>query len=571
MIKKTVLLLLCLLPCARAELWLPTLFSDNMVLQRDMPVRVLGRGEAGSTVTVSFAGQERSAAVDGHGNWHVALEPLKPSAVPGVMTVAASTGDEKREFRNILVGDVWVCSGQSNMEIPVSQALNPEKEIAAANHPEIRLFKVQRDVALSGQEDVRVDLAWISCAPDTVGNFSAVAYYFGREIHREAGVPIGLIQSTWGGTPITAWTPVSATNSDPECAAVMKPWDELRAKVPDYETRFRSYVEERKNKLDEFNRILWQWVLREKEAKKSGTPFAEPAPKFDEPTVAPGHWTTPGGLFNAMISPLTPFAIRGVIWYQGESNAGSLEGAKLYGKQLPLLIESWREGWSRPDLPFYFVQIANYMAAQKEPHESNGWPLLRDMQLQTWKNIPHTGMAAAIDLGEADNIHPLNKQEVGRRLALHALKNEYGKNVTVSGPVFRSCRRDGDKAILKFDFAEGGLESSENMPGGFALCDSGGKWFWAQAEIVGEEIRLQCDQVPHPSAVAYNWANNPIGNVRSKSSGLPLVPFCATPGLDNLGVRVDFKGGAVEVHRLEAFELQPIWQKSCLSGGTLED
>lgn len=523
--KTTLLCLsLALLPCARAELKLPAVFSDNMVFQRDEPLRVWGRGDPGATVTVGFANRKQSGVVDDKGRWSVRLEPPKLMAQPEVLTVVSSEGKQRLEIRNVLVGDVWFCSGQSNMEIPVSQSKNAQEEITSARHPEIRLLKVQRDVTLAAGEEVPIALSWSPCTPESVGDFSAVAYYFGREIQRETGVPIGLIQSTWGGTPIEPWIPIAVMKSDSECAAVLKPWDEMRAKVADYDTNFGNYVEQRKTELLELNRVLWQWMLRQKEAKEKGVTFTEPAPQPRQPPL-PGHQNTPGGLFNAMVSPLTPFSIRGVIWYQGESNANLVESARLYGKQLPLLIKSWREAWNRPELPFYFVQIANYSAVQTEPRETGGWPLLRDMQLQTWRTIPHTGMAVAIDLGEADNVHPQNKQEVGRRLALHALNNEYGKTARVSGPILRSAKRDGDKIKLDFEYANGGLAARVGSPKGFALGDASGKWYWAEAEISDNAISLRSEKVPLPSAVAYGWASNPIGNIYDQSSGLPLVPF----------------------------------------------
>jgi len=496
-----------------------------MVFQRDEPLKIWGRGDPGATVTVEFTGQRQSGMVDEKGRWSVHLEAPRLTAKPEVLTVVSSEGKQRLEIRNVVVGDVWFCSGQSNMEIPVSQSQNAQEEIAAARHPEIRLLKVMRDVALAANEEVSVALTWSPCTPESVGDFSAVAYYFGREIQREAGVPIGLIQSTWGGTPIEPWMSVAVMESDPACAAALKPWDEMKAKVADYDTNFGKYVEERKKELADLNRALWQRMLRQKEAKEKGVAFTEPAPQPRQPPL-PGHQNTPGGLFNAMVSPLTPFAIRGVIWYQGESNANQVESARLYGKQFPLLIKSWREAWGRPQLPFYFVEIANYSAVQKEPRESGGWPLLRDMQLQTWKTIPHTGMAAAIDLGEAENIHPENKQEVGRRLALHALKNEYGKTATVSGPILRSARRDGDKVTLGFEYADGGLEARGGIPKGFALADTSGKWHWAEAEIAGDAIALRSDKALLPTAVAYGWANNPIGNLYAKATALPLIPFC---------------------------------------------
>jgi len=518
-------LFLAVLPCARAELKLPAVFSDNMVLQRNEPVKVWGWDAPGAVVSVEFSGQKHSSPVDAAGRWMVCLDPLEATKNSATMTVSSSDKSERRDIRNILVGDVWFCSGQSNMEIPVSSSLNAQKEIAAAECPEIRLLKVRKDVALVAKEDVVPEKPWSVCTPGSVADFSAVAYYFGREIQRESGIPIGLIQSSWGGTPIEPWIPVAAMESDPECANVLKPWREMEKGVPDYASHFDKYVEERKKELQELNRVLWQWMLRQKEAKEKGAAFNEPAPQPRQPPL-PGHQNTPGGLFHAMVSPLAPFAIRGVIWYQGESNANQVESAELYGKQLPMLIKSWREAWSRPELPFYFVEIANYSAVQKEPREAGGWPVLRDMQLQTWKTVPHTGMAAAIDLGEADNIHPPNKQEVGRRLALHALKNEYGKDIPVSGPVLRAVRREGGKVMLDFEHVDGDLEARGGQPRGFALADTSGKWHWAEAEITGEGISLRSDKVSLPSAVTYGWASNPIGNLYSKQTTLPLVPFC---------------------------------------------
>ncbi len=518
-------LFLALLSCVRAELSLPAVFSDNMVLQRSEPVKVWGWDTPGATVSVEFSGQKRSALVDEKGRWMICLDPLKASGDPATMTVSSSDKNERRDIHKILVGDVWFCSGQSNMEIPVSSSLDAQKEIAAAQCPEIRLLKVRKDVSLVAREDVVPEKPWSVCTPESVADFSAVAYYFGREIQRESGIPIGLIQSSWGGTPIEPWIPVAAMESDPECAAVLKPWNEMKSKVSDYDANFDTYVEERKKELQELNRVLWQWMLRQKEAKEKGVAFTEPAPQPRQPPL-PGHQNTPGGLFDAMVSPLAPFAIRGVIWYQGESNANQVESAELYGKQLPLLIKSWREAWGRPELPFYFVEIANYSAVQKEPRESGGWPVLRAMQLQTWKTVPHTGMAAAIDLGEADNIHPKNKQEVGRRLARHALKNEYGKDMPVSGPILHTVRRDGNKVTLDFDHADGGLDARGGIPKGFALADTSGKWHWAEAEIAGNSISLGSDKVPLPCAVTYGWASNPIGNLYGKPTALPLIPFC---------------------------------------------
>lgn len=511
----------------RAELLLPSVFSDNMVLQRDTPVEIRGRAAPAASVDVEFAGQTHAAIADEDGRWQVCLDRLAASATPAVLTVT-STGSggkpQKRQIRNILVGDVWFCSGQSNMEWAVNGALNAAEEIPAARYPELRIFKVRKDVTLEANEDALPEKPWSVCTPESVADFSAVAYYFGREIQRESGVPIGLIQASWGGTPIESWIPVPAMESDPECARTLEPWREMAAALPDYVSNFAGYVEERQKELQELNRVLWQWQLRKKEAKEQGTPFVEPPPEGPK-TPLPGHQCTPGGLFNAMVAPLTRFPIRGVIWYQGESNANQVDTAQLYGKQLPMLIESWRTAWNQPGLPFYFAQVANFHHAQTEPKESGGWPLLREMQFQTWKSVPHTGMAVTIDLGEEDNIHPANKQEVGRRLALHALRNQYGKNITVAGPLIRAAQRKGDKVVLTFDHADGGLTARDADPRGFALADADGKWHWADAEISGGEIHLRSKVVPEATRVAYGWANNPVGNIIGKATGIPLNPF----------------------------------------------
>ena len=633
---------------------LASLFSDHMVLQRDRAVPVWGWSSAGDTITVAFAGQVKTAGADVDGNWMLSLDPMPANASGAVLTAESKSG--KVQLADVLVGDVWICSGQSNMEWTVAQAANPAAEIAAAKHPQIRLFTVPR---LARQERQReVEAKWRVCSPESAGTFSAVGYYFGREVQGETGVPVGLIDSSWGGTRVEAWMSRAALEVDAECRREVGELDawyrtpESRAVMADYEKSAfsREAWEHAQGTPDpgnsghgrgwagiDFDDAAWPvmtipsrwqeaghnhtgvfwfrrvvdvpaaWAGRDLvlhlgacdktdttyfndaqigaigfevanswctprvyriagEAVKAGRNVIAtrvysnihqggligPAPDMklslaDEPgqnaiplegpwsyqiehdfgvvTQAPmpqgaGNPNTLSILYDNMIHPLVPAAIRGAIWYQGESNA---ENAGRYRRLFPLLIRDWRRAFRDEAMPFFFVQLANYMERQKKPVES-GWAELREAQTLTLSE-PHTGMAVAIDIGEANDIHPTNKQEVGRRLAFAALAQVYGLPVVPSGPLYRSHRVEDGTIRVEFDYADAGLKTSDGgLPQAFAIAGADGKFEWAEAVIDGVTVVVRSDRVREPVAVRYAWANNPAVNLHG-ASGLPASPF----------------------------------------------
>ncbi len=447
-------------PALHADVKLPAVLGDHMVLQQDMPVPIWGWSGAGEDVTVKFAGQNQSAKADADGKWSVKLSPLTASDQPGDLVVS---GKNTLTLKDVLVGEVWLCSGQSNMEFNVGSTKNAQQEIQDANYPQIRLFSVPKATLEEPQSDTHG--AWQPCSPQTVGGFSAVGYFFGRELNKELHIPIGLIHSSWGGTVAEAWAQRSYLEKDPD----------------------------------------YQKILERVEHEKK-----------DSPNRA-------AYLYNGMIAPIVPVAIRGTIWYQGEANANR---AYQYRKLLPTMIKSWRDAWGEPDMAFLIVSLANFQKPQAQPGESD-WAELREAQASVARQ-PHNGLALAIDLADEANpedIHPHNKQEVGRRLALVALAKTYGKNVVCSGPEFASMKIEGEKAIVQFKNAEGGLEANGGEPvKGFQIAGEDKKWQWAKGEIRGDHVVLSSDDVKAPVAVRYGWAINPVTNLYNKA-GLPTVPF----------------------------------------------
>ena len=488
---------LCLVlaaPCL-ADVKLHALFSDNMVLQSDMKVPVWGKAEPGEAVTVAIGDQKETATAGTKGHWKVELMPLKAGG-PFIMTV---TGKNSISLQNVLVGEVWVCSGQSNMQTKVSSAANAGTEIAEAKYPQIRLFTVSMRVSDTPQENVKGK--WVECSPETVAGFSAVAYFFGRDIHKSLGVPVGLIHTSWGGTPAQSWTSRGALESDPDLKAYLDSW----AKV----------IENYPQKLDEYKNALEKWTA----ATQAAQPTTQPARRPSAP-AGPGSPNQPSGLYNAMIAPLVPYAIRGAIWYQGESNAGQ---AYLYRKLFPAMITDWRRAWGEGDFPFLFVQLANFQARMDQPSESS-WAELREAQLMTLK-LPKTAMAVIIDIGDAKDIHPKNKQDVGHRLALGARAAAYGQDLVYSGPVYDSMTIEGDKIRLSFKHVGGGLaaKGGETLKG-FAVAGKDRKFVWADARIDGQTVIVSSPSVPQPVAARYAWANNPECNLYNREN-LPATPF----------------------------------------------
>lgn len=482
---------------AVAEPRLPALIGDHMVIQRDAAAPVWGWADGGESITVSIAGQITKTVAAGDGRWVVMLKPMRAGG-PHIMTVK---GAEKTvTIQDVMVGEVWVCSGQSNMEWPVRLAANAEEEIGKANHPSIRLFKVAHKTAETPQADCEAQ--WTVCTAVTIGDFSAVGYYFGRELRKELDVPIGLIQSTWGGTPAEAWTSAGALKANGTFKPLLDRWQQLLAEYPEAQ---KKYEED-----------LKAWEAAAEQAKSEGK---EP-PRRPFPPRGPEHPHRPSSLYNGMIAPLTNYAIQGVIWYQGESNAGR---AYQYRMLFPAMIQDWRKNWHGDrSFPFLFVQLANFRAAQDEPGESE-WAELREAQTKAL-SIENTGMAVTIDIGEADDIHPKNKQEVGRRLALQAMGRAYQSMLVHSGPMYREMKIEGNAIRLSFDNPHGGLEARGGPLRGFAIAGEDRKFVWADARIEGLEVVVSSEAVPQPVAVRYAWADNPVANLYN-GAGLPASPF----------------------------------------------
>ncbi|HUT31892.1 MAG TPA: sialate O-acetylesterase [Planctomycetota bacterium] len=421
-----VVLAVALAVSAVADVKLPAVVSSNMVVQRGVKARIWGTADAGEQVTVTLGTQKQTAKADDKGDWAVVLEPMKEGG-PLEMTVA---GKNTIKLENVLVGDVWVCSGQSNMEFSEGGCNNAKDEAAAANFPNIRHFGLQKAVSATPLKEAKG--AWAVCSPGTVSRFTAVGYFFGRHLHKELNVPIGLLHTSWGGTPAQAWTSRAALEAVPEMQHYVKALDAVA-----------NPSDEAKKKFEE---ALKKWednAAKAKEAKK------QPPRKPAMPGVG-AH--TPSALYNAMIAPVTPYTIRGAIWYQGESNAGN---AKDYRILFPTMIKNWRKDWGQGDFPFLFVQLANFMGVDKTPAD-HGWADLREAQDMTLA-LPKAGQACIIDIGEARDIHPKNKQDVGKRLALAALAIEYGKDIVYSGPRFDKMTVEGNKARIAFKHVGGGL------------------------------------------------------------------------------------------------------------------
>jgi sialate O-acetylesterase len=487
---------------ARADVKLPAIFSDHMVLQRDVAVPVWGWAEPSEVVTVSIAGQTKIATADAAGKWSVKLDKL---AAGETLTMVVS-GKNKLTVNDVLVGEVWLASGQSNMQMWVKSVQDLEKEKAAAKFPQLRMFTVTRHEAVTPQTDC--EGKWVLCSPETVETFSATAYFFGRELHQKLGLPVGFINASVGATPIEGWTSMEKMEGKKELAPVFNEWA-AKLRVPfdpvkeqaKYEKQLASF------KVSSAKRVA--------EGKPAGYAPAKPVPAREDKNY-------PGNLFNGMIAPVIPYAIRGGIWYQGE-NSGRAGFAQLYEYQLPLLIADWRERWGQGAFPFAWVQLANYREYTNSPSPVSHWARVRDGMLKSLA-VTNTGMAVAIDIGEADNIHPKNKQEVGRRLGLWARATVYGEKIPFSGPLPAGHKINGDKIILSFTHTDGGLMAVGGELSGFVIAGADKKWHWAKARIEGEQVIVSSEEVKKPVAVRYAWADNPKCNLYN-GAGLPASPF----------------------------------------------
>ena len=488
--------LLLVVSAARAEVSLPAIFSDHMVLQRDVPIPVWGRAEAGEEVSVTIAGQTKTTKAGADGKWRVKLDKIS-AAEPVSCTVR---GKNEIVISDVLAGEVWLCSGQSNMGFVVRDAENFEQEKAAAEHPKLRMFIVTSGAATEPQE--KCNGKWIVCGPETVGGFSATAYFFGRDLQAKLGAPVGLIHSSVGGTPIEAWTSLAAQKDVPEVQPIFESWEKRiatwdPAKVQaDFETKNAAYP-----------------ALAEK-AKADG----KPAPRKPTMPVEPAIDShRPANLFNGKIAPLIPYAIKGAIWYQGEANSGSPAAGLAYRKQLPLLISDWRARWGQGDFPFAWVQLPDFVNGS-----SDGWCLVREAMLQSLR-LPHTGMAVTLGLGEKHNVHPVKKQEVGRRLSLWALGTVYGGKGETSGPLYAGHKIDGSDVTITFTHADG-LTAAGGELKGFVIAGDDHEWKPALTKIDGDKIIVSTPDGANAAAVRYAWASDPEWSL-TNAAGLPASPF----------------------------------------------
>jgi sialate O-acetylesterase len=616
---------------SKADVHIADIFSDNMVLQRNLNVKVWGNASPGEKLSLSFNGQRHTTKADKKGNWLVVLCPMKAGG-PLNMTIS---GKNEIVLKNILIGDVWLCSGQSNMQMKVSETNNAETEIEKANYPNIRLFDVPRKVS-TVPIDTMPNRRWQICTPEKVKEFSAVGYYFGRDLQEEIDVPIGLIHSSWGGTCVETWTSKPSITKLPF-------YEDFGTRIDNYNvsTIAQKYEDDLKNALGGFPEkeigmgekwmlpstdrsdwltmklpTLWEnasyhrlngrvwfsydfnltaegldsiaqlhlgkihdsditWVNGKKvgelkwgndvervypvpaqllkvgknnisvriEDKYYKGGFASKADrlflqwgqkqiplsgdwKFKVDTViadfAPKPNDVPSLLYNAMINPLIPYGIKGVIWYQGESNTPR---SKEYEVTFPNMINNWREDWQQGDFPFLFVQLANFKKPSTTPQDDD-WSELRETQTKTL-SVKNTGMAVAIDIGEAYDIHPKNKQDVGRRLMLSALKVAYGKDIVHSGPIYKSMQVEGDKAIISFEQIGTGLQvkNKHGYINEFEIAGDDKKFYWAKAKLDGDKIIVWSDQVKKPVAVRFGWSSNPNGFNLYNKEGLPASPF----------------------------------------------
>ncbi len=455
-----------------AEVKLNPIFGDGMVLQQGVEVPIWGTARDGEKITVKFQKQSVTTTAS-NGRWMVHLKSLKAGG-PFSLTIS---GDNTITLQDVLIGEVWLASGQSNMAFALSRAHNAREAIPAAVDPQLRLFTVARGA--NDQPQTEVSGNWTKCTPETAANFSAVAYFFGRDLRSSLKIPIGLIHSSVGGTPAEAWVSRATLEKDPVLKEIL---DKYAQSIKTFDTAKQKAAA----------------------SKKKLNPKTNP-----DPRETPRR---PNGLYNAMIAPLQPYAIAGVIWYQGEANSGR---AAEYQTLFPALIQNWRDAWHKKDLPFFFVQIAP---------ENRMTPEIREAQFLTMQKVPRTGMAVTVDVGDANDIHPTRKEPVGHRLALTARAIAYGEKVEFSGPLYKSLRIDGDKAVVSFKHVGGGLVAEGGILKGFTVAGTDGQFHPADARIDKDRVVVTSSAVPKPVAVRYGWANVPDVNLFNKE-GLPASPF----------------------------------------------
>jgi len=498
---------------AMADVRLAKIFTNNMLLQRDQPVRVWGWADPAESVSVTLAGKNATAKADATGHWALELPVIKT----GENLELTVKGKNTLILNNILVGDIWVCSGQSNMEMGLGGCLGAADDIKAADLPKIRHIKINKTSSDRPEADAPTAGPWQVCSPAMAGRITAAGFYFARDIVQKTGVPIGIIDDNWGGTRIEPWTA-------PEGLSLV---ENLKPVFVARQEAIKNYQAHLPAKLDEFEK----WIAESRKQLASGAP-TNPPPAL--PAIPDGGWS---GLYNAMIHPILRLPIKGALWYQGEANGGEDD---TYYDKMRALIGGWRKQWGVGDFPFYFVQLANFQAPSEDPAGGNGWARVREAQRKTLA-YPNTGMAVIIDnapLAEKDNIHPQDKYDVGMRLARWALNRDYGqKDLEVCGPLFKALKIEGDKARLAFDHTGTGLmvgtkvgreptaETKGEKLKRFAIAGADKKWHWADAVIEGKTVTVSSPDVKEPVAVRYAFQMNPDGANLYNREGLPASPF----------------------------------------------
>lgn len=490
-------------PCLAGDLSLPTVFSDHMVLQRERPVPVWGQAGPGAPVTVEFAGQKQTATAGADGKWRVDLDPLPASAEPRVLKVASNQNN--LQFSDVLVGEVWLCSGQSNMQWPLDKTDNAEQAIAAATNALIRLYDTPRVFAEGPRETINAK--WTACSPETIKSFSGVAYHFGHKLHQDLKVPVGLLLSAWGGTRIEPWTPPCGFEGIDSLASINQQVQKTLPASPLYKKGMADYLAG-----------IRQWTAATEKAMQTEDYVAAP-PAFPAELILSGEQQTPTKLYNGMIHAHVPFAIRGAIWYQGESNRSD---GMLYVDKTQALLNGWRTLWGY-EFPFFFIQIAPYQYGSEDPEIL---PVFWEAQAEIVKAVPHTGMAIVSDYSTLNNIHPPNKVIPGTRLALLALANTYGKDVVATGPAFQSLERQGNRLKVAFASAKGLATRDGKAPDWFEVAGKNGPFKKAEAKIEGQSVILQSSEVAEPVAVRFAWHKLAEPNLVN-GAGLPAAAFRA--------------------------------------------
>jgi len=493
------------------------LFTDGAVLQRGQPVPVWGTANDGEKVTVAL-GRQKLTTTAQNGTWRVDLQPLTEGG-PFTMTIS---GENSVTVNNLLVGEVWVCSGQSNMEFPFARTATVKEETPKATFPQIRMFTVKKRISVKPQTEA--EGAWVECSPQSVSRFSAVGYFFAREIYQKLGVPVGMIHTSWGGTPAQAWTSIGGFGDAPEhkeyVDTVKKTLEAYPAAAAAYTAKLEDFKAAKKTWDETVGKqaqeAMKAWNVAVANARQAGQPLPpKPVPSTPAPAAPAspdGSQNNPTTLYNGMLAPIIPYAIKGAIWYQGESNAGK---ARQYRTLFPAMIADWRTQWKQGDFPFLFVQIAPY----------NGQPPeIREAQFLTLAKSKNTAMAVTTDVGNPTDIHPTQKEPVGQRLALAARALAYHEKIEFSGPLYQEMKAQNDRISISFTHVGGGLVAKDGDLKGFTIAGADGKFVPAKAEIKGPSVIVSAAGVSDPKAVRFGWANSPEVNLFNRE-GIPASPF----------------------------------------------